>query len=272
MGFSIDRRLVLLALPVLAACSSVEGTSAPVATDAYAGKGVLDAAINAAGGEAALSRVKELNWTAAGTVNAGGKTTEVEMQTIVRPFNYARTTSWPKADAKAVRMIQIEYGKAWSVARQSWDPMPEAQSEHEVQQYALYGVMLLTSLKDPAAKVQETAPGKDGTRNLHVERPGAPPMDLRFDASGKLIRAANNVRDPAGGAAPIAQVAEFSGEIESNGVKWPKRISITQNDQPYFDMDISKFEARASNSITAMPQSLAQQGAKPPADDEDEPQ
>lgn len=272
MVFSIDRRLMLLALPVLAACSSVQGTSTPAGADAYAGKSVLDAAIDAAGGAAALGKVKELNWTSTGTAQVGGKATEVEMQTIVRPFTYARTTSWPKADAKAVRMIQVEYGKAWAVARQSWDPMPEAQSEHEVQQYALYGAMLLTSLKDPAAKVQETAPGKDGTRNLHVERPGAPPMDLRFDASAKLIRAANNVRDPAGGAAPIAQVAEFSGEIESNGVKWPKRITIKQNDQPYLDMEISKFEARASNSITAMPQSLAQQGAKPPEDDEDEPQ
>ena len=273
MRFSIDRRLMLLALPVLAACSSMEGASAPPAADAYAGKSVLDAAINAAGGEAALGRVKELNWTGAATVTVAGKTTEIELETIVRPFTYARSTSWPKAEGrKAARRTQIEYGKAWSIARQSWDPMPEAQSQHEVQQVSLYGVMLLTALKDPTAKVQETAPGKDGTRNLHVEHPNAPPTDLRFDASGKLIRAASSMRDPAGGAAPIAQVAEFSGEIVSNGVKWPKRITIRQNDQPYMDMELATFEARASNSIVPMPQSLAQPGGGPPADDEEEPQ
>jgi hypothetical protein len=273
MGFSVDRRIMLLAFPVLAACSSMDGAAVSTATDAYAGKGVLDAAIGAAGGEAALSQVKELNWTGAGTVTAGGKTTEIEMETIVRPFTYARSTSWPKAEGlKAARRMQIEYGKAWSITRQAWDPMPEAQSDHEVQQFALYGVMLLTSLKDPAVKVQETAPGKDGTRNLHVEHPKAPPTDLRFDASGKLIRAANSVRDPAGGAAPIAQVAEFSGEIVSNGVKWPKHITIKQNDQPYMDMELATFEARSSNSIVAMPQSLAQPGGGPPPDDGEDPQ
>lgn len=273
MGFSLHRRLMLMALPALAACSSMPDTATPASADVYSGKSVLDAAIGAAGGEAALRQVKEINWTGSGAVTAAGKTTEVELETIVRPFTYARSTTWPKAEGrKASRAIQVEYGKAWSIARQSWEPMKEAASDHEVQQFALYGVMLLATLKDPAVKVQETAPGKDGTRNLHVEHPKAPPIDLRFDAAGKLIRAANNVRDPAGGATPIAQVAEFSGEIVSNGVKWPKRITIRQNDQPYLDIELATFNARASNSIIPMPQSLAQPGGGPPPDDEEEPQ
>ena len=240
-----NRRLLLLALPALAACASTQGASPPAAADAYAGKSVLDAAIGAAGGEAALRQVKELGWTGTAVVNAEGKTTEIEMETNVRPFSYARSTSWPKAEGvKAARTMQVEFGKAWTINRSSWTPMPEAEAAHEIQQFALYGVMLLAPLKEAGVKVEETAPGQDGTRNLHVEYPNAPPMDLRFDKSGRLIRVADSVRDPKGGAALIPQVVELTGEMTSNGVKWPKHISIKRNDTPYFDLELATFEAR----------------------------
>jgi hypothetical protein len=261
-----DRRLLLLAFPALAACASIQGGStSAAAVDAYAGKSVLDAAIEAAGGEAALAKVKELDWTGTAVVNAEGKTTEIEMQTIVRPLTYARTTSWPKAEGeKAARTIQAEFGRAWTVNRVVWTPMPEAEAAHENQQYSLYGVMTLVPLKDAGAKVEEKAPGADGARNLHVEHPKAPPMDLTFDKSGKLVRAAYSVRDPKGGAAPIPQVVEFSGEVASNGVKWPKKISIKQNGAPYFDLDIATFEARPDVSVIPLKHTLEQPG-QPPA-------
>ena len=262
-----DRRpmiqgLVLLALPALAACASMQGGSAPAATDVYAGKSVLDAAIAAAGGEAALSAAHELDWTGAATVNSGGKTTEIEMQTIVRPFTYARSTSWPKPDGeKSARTIQMDFGKVWTVSRVTWTPMPAAQEENEIQQFALYGAMTLVGLKDPAVKVTEQAPGKDGSRTIHVEHPKAPPMDLTFNKAGKLIQAKDAVRDPAGGAMPIAQVIDFSGEVTSNGVKWPQRITITQNGQPYFDLQIATFETRTTNSTIPLKHTLQQASA-----------
>lgn len=253
------RSISLAAFVMLGACAAMPGAKDASAqpADVYAGRSVLDAAIAAAGGEAALKQVKELEWTGAATINAGGKTTEVLVNAIVRPFSFARSTSWPKDKGEmAGKTIQAEMGKAWAVTRSSWDPMPEPQAQHELQQFALYGVMTLVPLKDPAVKVQETAPGKDGTRNLHVEHPNAPPMDLRFDKTGKLIRIADSVRDPAGGVAPIPQVIELSGEIVSNGVKWPKRISVKQNDQPYFDLEIATFDARTTFSLAPIKHTL----------------
>ena len=95
-------------------------------------------------------------------------------------------------------------------------------------------------------------------------------MDLRFDRSGKLIRAAYSVRDPKGGAAPIPQVAEFSGEMTSNGVKWPKRISIKQNDAPYFDLELATFEARPSLSVKPLEHTLQTPGLPPPVRERDD--
>ncbi len=262
--------IALAAIAALGACASAPEAAAPVAAqaapDAYAGRSVLDAAIAAAGGEAALRQVKELDWTGSAVVNAEGKTTEIGVQTVVRPFKFGRSTSWLKTDGpKAAQTIQAEVGQAWSVNRVTWSPLPDAQAEHENQQFALYGVMMLAPLKDADAKVQETAPGKDGTRNLHVEYPNAPAVDLRFDASAKLIRAAYSVRDPKGGATPIAQVVEFSGEVTSNGVKWPKRISIRQNDAPYFDLQIATFEARPTVSTAPIEHTLGDGAPPPPA-------
>ena len=269
MGISVDRRLVLLALPALAACADMPGAT-PQASgappDAYAGKSVIDAGIAGMGGEAALRQVKELYWTGAATVTAAGKTTEIEMETLVRPFTFARTTSWPKGAArKGARSIQAEYGEAWTIQSVSWTPLPAAQAENENQQFGLYGVMLLTSLKDPGTKVTETAPGKDGTHNLHVEHAGAPPIDLRLDVAGRLIRAENLVRDPTGGIVPLSQVATFSGSMTSNGVTWPKRISIQQNGQPFFELELATFEARPAVTNAPIPETLGSQDPSAPA-------
>jgi hypothetical protein len=265
---SFNRRLLLLVFPALAGCASMSG-AAPSAADIYAGKSVLDAAIEAAGGQAALSQVKELSWTGSATVTADGKASEVEVATIVRPFTYTRSTSWPKGKtAVEGRTIQTQFGEAWTVDRVVWTPMPDAQAEHQIQQDALYGLMLLAPLKDAAVKVEETAAGPKGARSLRVEHPQAPPTDLTFDATGKLVRAAYSVRDPKGGAAPVPQVAEFSGEIVSNGVKWPKRITITQSGAPHIDLQLATFEARPAFSVKPLEHTLEVPGQQGQPGDE----
>lgn len=262
------REIMAVALVALGACASApqEAAMTAAAPDAYSGKSVLDAAIEAAGGQAALSQIKELEWKGTATVNAEGKTTEIELETVVRPqSHWARSTSWTKTDGpKKARTIQAEQGKAWVVNRVTWTPMPEAQAIHENQQFSLYSVMTLVGLKGEGVTVKETAPGKDGTRNLHVEHPMAPPMDLRFNASGKLIQAGLTVKDPKGGA-DIVETVKFSGEIVSNGVKWPKKIAIQQNGAPYFDMEIASFEASPASKPRPLPHTL-DDGQTPPQD------
>jgi outer membrane protein assembly factor BamE (lipoprotein component of BamABCDE complex) len=269
-----------MGLPALSGCTttdagaggSASAAASPAKADVYAGKSVLDAAIAAQGGETALKAVKELDWSGTATVNAEGKTTELEVQTIVRPYTFARATSWAKgAKEESAKTIQVDFGKAWSVSRVTWTPMAASEEKHEQQQFSHYGVMVLSTLKEPGVKVTETAPGKDGTRNLHVEHPKAPPMDLRFDASGKLVQISDSVVDSKDATKTIPQVIELSGEVVSNGVKWPQRISIKQNGLPYYDLQIAKFEARGDNSVQPLKHTLevpgqAQQQGRPGAE------
>lgn len=235
-------------MAALGACASTSETAPPEAAAPAAAISTLDKAIAAAGGQAALAQVKELEWTGTATVNAEGKTTVIDLITVVRPqSNWARTTSWPKegGSAKTGRTIQAENGKAWTVNRVSWTPMTDAQATHEYQKFGLYTLMLLAPLKDPTAKVTEQPVGADGTRAVKAVLQDGRNAELEFDAAGKLVRAGMVVKDPNGGA-DIVETVKFSGEIVSNGVKWPKRISIEQGGKPYFDLEIATFEANTA--------------------------
>lgn len=243
----VKRGLMAAALVALGACASApeQAVSQNAAPSAFAGKSVLDAAIEAAGGEAALAQVKELEWKGTATVTAGGKTTVIDLETVIRPtMHWGRTTSWPKDEGpKKAQTIQVEQGKAWLVKGVMWNPMPEAQALHENQQFALYPMMMLTPLKEPGAKVTEEPAGKDGTRAIKGVLATGFGGELEFDASAKLVRAGLVVKDPADSTKEIVETVKFSGEMESNGVKWPKRIVIEQGGQPYFDLELSSFEA-----------------------------
>ncbi len=255
MAFSRNGLMAAAALLALGACTTTAAPAPDAAASAgiYAGKSVLDVAVDKAGGEAALTKVKELYWTGHAKVTAGDKVTELEVATVVRPFENARFTSWPKADGpKKGRTLQVEQGKAWDVNRVTWTPLPEAQAVNENQQLGLYSFMLLAPLK--AGDVKEQAAGADGSRTIQTTAHGQT-LNLSFDANGKLVRASGNVRDPKGGA-DIAQVATFSGEVESNGVKWPKTISITQNGAPFYDLEIGHFEALAAKVVRPLEQSM----------------
>lgn len=262
MAFSRTFLISAVALAALGACTTTEAAGPAQPSGVYAGKSVLDAAIDAAGGQQALAKVQELYWTGEAKVAAAdGKTVELGVATVVRPFLNARYSSWPKADGpKKARTIQVEQGKAWDVNRVTWTPMPEAQAKNENQQMGLYSVMLLAPLKSADAQVSELPAAADGSRTIKATYHGQT-VELAFDANAKLVRASTAVADPKGGA-DIAQVATFSGEVTDNGVKWPKHITITQNGAPFYEVEIAKFEASPTKVVRPMEQSMQYEQGK----------
>lgn len=259
MAFSRIWLISAAASAALGACTTMEaggpGAAAQATASVYAGKTVLDAAIEAAGGEAALSKVQELYWTGTAKVTAADKVTDLGVAMIVRPFLNARFSSWPAADGpKKARTTQVEQGKAWDINKTTWTPMPDAQAKHENQVMGLYSFMLLTPLKSADATVKEQPVAKDGSRAIQVILHGQA-VELEFNTTGKLVRAGGSVADPKGGP-DIAQIATFSGEVISNGVKWPQHISIAQNGATVYEVDIAKFEASPTKVVRPMEQSM----------------
>lgn len=253
----------------LGACTTTEAPPTDAAnTGVYAGRSVLDVAIEAAGGEAALSQVKELYWTGAAKVTADGKTAEENHAVLVRPFSFYRTTTWAKgAQPRTAKTVQAELGKAWDVTRVTWMPMPEAGAKFENEQLGIFSLMLLTPLKEAGAAIKEQPVGEDGARAIQVTREGAPAAELEFDAAGKLIRAGYNGTDPKTGAS-VAEVYSFSGEIVSNGVRWPKHIAIARNGATAYEIELATFEALPAKTVRPLEQAMQYDQSAPPSDDD----
>ncbi len=233
----LTRRLVLaapiglLAAPAHAA-SGVCGTSA-----------LVKRALDRAGGMAALARVKTLSWTGTARILAGPKPLEIGVSTTVWPFTSARSDTWLASEGPSkTRSLVIEGDKGWTERGGARSDMPAAMLAHERQQYALYGLMLLIPLCGPDVETV-VLPDLDGSGRVAVNHPKAPRTTLVFDETAQLAGAENSVVSPDEGGAPIDQVFTFEGEIESAGVRWPRRVAISQNGKPYFELSLATFDA-----------------------------
>ena len=226
-------RALLLTLLLLAGCAS-RPTPSPESA-------LLDAAIAAAGGEAALSRVRSLHWTGAATVFAGERRIELGVDTTVTPFRLARSQTWLRDQPGTTRRVMaIDGGRGWTERDGRREDMPVAMREHERLQFAVYGLMLLAPLRDPGVRLQRL-PDRDGLRVLHVEHPAALPADLFFDAGNRLVALEDTVPDPEHGT-PVTQRFTFEGELVASGAHWPRMIRISQDGKPYFELRLETLE------------------------------
>jgi hypothetical protein len=267
MAFSKTMLMSASLIAALGACTTTGasdgGSQAAVAAPA---KSALESGIEAAGGEAALGKVQELYFTGLAKVTTDGKTEELNTAVVVRPDNFYRVSTWAKdKEQKTSKTIQAEQRKAWDVTRVTWNPMPEPAAKFENEQLALFSTMLLAPAK--AGTVSELPAAADGTRTVKVERDGVQPIELTFDASGKLVKAAYSGTDAKTGAA-VAEVATLSGEVTSNGVKWPKRISIARNGTTWYDLEIATFEALAEKKVRPLDQAMQYETGGPPSGDD----
>jgi len=175
-------------------------------------------------------------------VHDGSREILLGVATAVAPFAWARSASWIRTEGMAAeRIMLIRTDGGWTQRDGDWSAMPAAAVAHERAQFAIYGLMLLSPLRD-AGVVVSRLPDREGLRGLAVAHPKAPPTQLWFDSAARLREARNAVPDPEGGA-PVSQLFRFSAEAVPNYPKWPRRLSIEQNGKPYFDLAFTRFRA-----------------------------
>jgi hypothetical protein len=177
-------------------------------------------------------------WTGTARVHAPGKEIALRVSTRVTPFVRARSETWLLSEGPSSRRTMIigpEGG--WMERDGKRQPMPEATLRHERQQYAIYGLLQIALQVGPRSR-------SDPSRTIIVK--DAPETRFLFDAAGRPVRAYNKVADPEGGPELIPQEFRFSGVIEDDGVKWPRRIEILQRGRPYFTLELETFDAGES--------------------------
>lgn len=219
------------------------GLGARPALAADPARDLVNRAIAWAGGRAALERAKVLAWTGEAVVHVGDRVIELGVDTTVRPFDYAHGVSWLKAQGRAsARELLIEGERGAIIRGGARSPMPEAMRGHEAQQYAIYGLIRFLPLLEPGVLV-EAVGHENGLAWIEASHPKAPKVRMGFAPDGRLARLTDTVASPEGGA-EIAQVFVFDGEIAGGGVRWPRRLTIAQDGQPFFELTLASFAPR----------------------------
>jgi hypothetical protein len=212
-----------------------------VAPKAEPAQALLQQSIDAAGGEAALTRARVLTWSGSASVFAGDNKIELGVQSRIEPFRSAQSDTWLRDKGRATqRTLQIDGDQGWLVRDGKRTAMPVQMLRHERAQYAVYGLMRLVTLRQPGVVLKTLPVDSQGRRGLRVQHPSAAETDMYFDADGRLAYLTDSVAE-AQGEATLAQRFDFEGSIESAGVRWPRIMRITQNGKPYFELRLEQF-------------------------------
>jgi len=193
---------------------------------------VLEQAIAARGGRARIARIKALNWTGKAIVAiADDKTLEIRVKTRVEPFGRARSESWiPASPDPTPRTMTIRPEGGFVDYKGIRRALPAAQTEHERQQYAIYGYMLYA--RAPA----EFRMGAITTQREDLPRMLWFPDGITDDIQSGVYEVTNPE-----GTGIIEELITFSGDLVDKGIHWPQTIVIAQHQKPYFTLALDSF-------------------------------
>lgn len=188
---------------------------------------LAEQAIEALGGRKLLSRVRVLKWDGRATIYTGMRDNPVEIavETRVTPFGQAISRSWlPLHGSWTARTMTVEPSGGFVEQAGKRTPLPAPQALHELQQFGIYGYLLLVG-----ARLR--AEGND----VIAQREGFPDIRFTLGADGRPATGTYQVDSPDGGPT-IEEKLIFEGRVRSpNRIAWPARIQVLQK---AFDFDL----------------------------------
>lgn len=207
---------------------------------------LVRAAIAAAGGTAALTAARVLEWDAKATVHVGGRNVSLTGTWRMLPPDSAISTTWEtEKGPTGARSLVIAGPKGWVQRDTALVAMNEAQRVEERHQFYLYSLLRLVTLKEPGVGLVARPPDVSGHPGILVARAARLPVELYFDKNGRVVRmfttfATNN------GKLGDAEDILLSGEIGAGGIKWFRRMVIQRAGKPYFEMEITALRVKSS--------------------------
>jgi hypothetical protein len=233
-------------------CCLVFGVAAPArADDAPDPKAIIQKAIAAHGGEANLSKYKAETMKAKGTVNANGMEIAYTGDFTFQPPGQLKYVMEAEAGGQKFTIaIVVNRDKGWMKIADMLMEMPKDRL-HESQE-ALYGhwagslVPLVKHKGFTLAAVGEVKiDGKDAV-GVRVSHKGHRDINFLFDKkTGLLLKAETQVKDDSG--QEVHQEAFFSDYKESEGTKYPARMSMKRDGKDYLTMEV--IERKAVESV-----------------------
>ncbi|MBB4639016.1 hypothetical protein [Longimicrobium terrae] len=232
----IHIRRISLSMLVMAGAA---GSAAAGRASGGGPRDILDRAITQAGGAQALERARALTWDGEATINGGGRTVRIAGNWAVQAPDTAVVATWDVTRGpQTMRALVVAAPRGWLWSPASFAPMPAAMLASERDEFYLYDVMRLVPLRDADVTLTAIPPDSTGQRGFRAERPGRPAIDLFVDGDGRLSHLRTTI-DNAEGGEPVRQDVWLRGTLEAAGIRWPARITILQNGEPFFDLTLS---------------------------------
>ena len=191
-------------------------------------KTLVERAIKARGGEKALENATVFEWKGRATVY------EEEDAKVVLDGH------WIVEPPDRAVVITTEAGKGKESTRRTVLLGAEGWTQ------PLYFASLARALplRDPSFRLTVAGP-----RTLRVEKEGRPTVDLLYDGTGWLDTLRAQVPNP-DGAGTVVEEITFTGEVFSKGVRWPRRINVSRDGEPYVDLEITEFRIGSAADLT----------------------
>jgi hypothetical protein len=203
---------------------------------------LLERALTAAGGAERLARYRAFTWRAEATVHVPGRDISLLGHWQIAPPDSAIVATYETSTGpSSMRRLILAGDRGWSERGGQTDPLPMAAVTEERGQFYLYSLIRLLPLRDPAVELSTAPPDTVGHWALRVARPDRQEATLYFDARDRLVRIRTTVAAVADSPA-MPQEVTLTGTIETNGVRWFRRMTITRDGQPFFEMRLTSFE------------------------------
>ncbi|HYN10417.1 MAG TPA: hypothetical protein VES67_23720 [Vicinamibacterales bacterium] len=199
---------------------------------------LIDRAIEAAGGTEALKRSPAFVWKGEAQIHVQGRDLKIVGTWSIDPPDKAIVETRLEGQApEETRTLVINGKQGFSIVKETREQLAEEVLENERDEFYLYSLMRLLPLLDSAVRLAGQPKSEDGLDVIRVSRPERPDVDLFFDADARLRRLSLETLDPVTNTRRRQNV-KLDGELVSRGIRWFKNLTITWENEPYFELTI----------------------------------
>ena len=218
-------------------------------------RALVERALREMGGIKRVQKYPALSWRGRATVHLPDRALELQGQWRLVPPDRARVeTQDLQGSSASLRRMVIDGERGWGEVQGHPSPLPREMVAHERDQFYLYHLMRLAPLLTPQYTLTGLGRGADSLRGVRVARAGRPDVSLFFDDQPRLARMEVRITDPSSGN-EVQQVVKLSGVVEAAGLRWPRKIELTWDGNPYFDLEVLEFQP-----LETMPDSVFKPG------------
>ena len=198
-------------------------------------------AIEATGGRAALNASPAFQWQARAVIHIPGRDITIHGTWSVQPPDSAVVATYDSVQGpRSTRRLILAGTRGWMQRDSQLTAMPHALLTEERHQFYLYSLLRLLPLESLGVRLTSVAADSAGNAGILVEAPGRLPVTMYFNRDARVSRIRTTFATDSGPAA--LQEIRLEGTIESTGVRWFRRMVITRDGQPYFEMELSALQ------------------------------